>query len=143
MDSRSRVFTCMTSAVEDVRECQPRAESAQHIADGCRWACEAALPRIGLFKRAACGGGHGPPLPSIGLPTCQQAAQGYPASPCSAWAVALTSWGSRPSLQNDDNVVILGTCDALETVGLPCALCESVSVTACFIGQKTYLKRFV
>ena len=34
--------------VENVRESQPRAESAQHIADGCRGACEAALPRIGL-----------------------------------------------------------------------------------------------
>ena len=31
-----------------MRESQPRAESAQHIADGCRWACEAALLRIGL-----------------------------------------------------------------------------------------------
>ena len=29
-------------------ESQPRAESAQHIADGCRWKCEAAMPRIGL-----------------------------------------------------------------------------------------------
>ena len=29
-------------------ESQPRAESAQHIADGCRGACEVALPRIGL-----------------------------------------------------------------------------------------------
>ena len=29
-------------------ESQPRAESAQHIADGCRGACEAALPRIVL-----------------------------------------------------------------------------------------------
>ena len=34
--------------MEDVRESQPRAESAQHIADGCRWACEAALTRIRL-----------------------------------------------------------------------------------------------
>ena len=30
-----------------MRESQPRAESAQHIADGCRWACEAELTRVG------------------------------------------------------------------------------------------------
>ena len=27
---------------------EPHSVLAQHIADGCRWACQAALPRIGL-----------------------------------------------------------------------------------------------
>ena len=51
----------------------------------------------------------------IGPHKCRQAAEGYPVSPRSERAVALTSWGSRPSLLNDDNVVILCTSDATET----------------------------
>ena len=51
----------------------------------------------------------------IGPHKCRQAAEGYPVSPRSERAVALTSWGSRPSLPNEYNVFILCTCDALET----------------------------
>ena len=36
----------------------------------------------------------------IGPHKCRQAAEGYPVSPRSERAVALTSWGSRPSLPN-------------------------------------------
>ena len=52
----------------------------------------------------------------IGPQKCRQAAEGYPVSPRSERAVALTSWGSRPSLPNEYNVFILGTSDATETV---------------------------
>ena len=51
----------------------------------------------------------------IGPHKCRQAAEGYPVSPRSERAVALTSWGSRPSLPNEYNVFILGTSDELET----------------------------
>ena len=37
----------------------------------------------------------------IGPQKCRQAAEGYPVSPRSERAVALTSWGSRPSLLNE------------------------------------------
>ena len=52
----------------------------------------------------------------IGPHKCRQAAEGYPVSPRSERAVALTSWGSRPSLPNEYNVFILCTSDATETV---------------------------
>ena len=58
----------------------------------------------------------------IGPHKCRQAAEGYPVSPRSERAVALTSWGSRPSLPNEYNVFILGTSDELETDLLPTAL---------------------
>ena len=45
----------------------------------------------------------------IGPHKCRQAAEGYLVSPRSERAVALTSWGSRPSLPNEYNVFILGT----------------------------------
>ena len=73
------------------------------------------LSRVFILSYVSPGARKNPKHVPIGPHKCRQAAEGYPVSPRSERAVALTSWGSRPSLPNEYNVFILGTSDERET----------------------------
>ena len=73
------------------------------------------LSLVFILSYVSLGARKNPKHVPIGPHKCRQAAEGYLVSPRSERAVALTSWGSRPSLPNEYNVFILGTSHATET----------------------------